>query len=321
MSVGVIGAGAFGTSLALTLARAGTEVVLWARDPDRAEAMQVQRENAARLPGHRFPEGLRATADHAEASAPGTLLLAVPMQALGGHLRDYAGVYAGKRLVACCKGIDLASGLGPAALIADALPDAMPAMLSGPSFATDLAAGLPTAVTLAASHEDIAADLQAELSTTALRLYRATDLAGVELGGALKNVIALACGFVMGAGLGDSARAALLTRGFAEMQRFALAAGARAETLAGLSGLGDLVLTCTSEKSRNFCHGILVGRDGPQPSGETTEGIATAAAVARLAAKRGADMPVTAMVDAVLAGRITLDEAAATLLARPLRSE
>ncbi len=317
MRLAVLGAGAFGTALAINLARAGREVTLWARAPGD---MATRRENVGRLPGQRLPDNLQVTGDISVAAQAGILLLAMPMQALGGFVRGHAGVLADKTLVTCCKGVDMATGLGPAETVRQACPTARVAVLSGPGFAVDIAQGLPTALTLACAEDG--ADLQAALATETLRLYRSRDVTGVELGGALKNVIAIAAGLSMGAGLGESARAALLTRGFAEMNRFAVARGARPETLSGLSGLGDLVLTATSAKSRNYAFGLALGQGGTAPPpGTTVEGMATARAVADLAARAGIDLPITKMVVAVLEGKMTINAARAALLARPLREE
>ncbi len=315
----VLGAGAFGTALAIALTRGGGRAVtLWARDPGD---MAARRENRARLPAIALPAALAVTGDLAAVARADIVLLAVPMQALAGFLGAQAALLDGKALVACCKGIDLDTGLGPAATIARACPGAPVAVLSGPGFAADIARGLPTALTLAS--RDRAARLQAALSTETLRLYRSRDVTGVELGGALKNVIAIAAGLAMGAGLGESARAALITRGFAEMNRYATARGALPETLAGLSGLGDLVLTATSPQSRNTAFGLALGQGGPAapPRGTTVEGLATARAVAAQARADGLEMPVTEMVVAVLDGKLTMDQAREALLARPLKEE
>jgi len=320
MSVSVIGAGAFGTALAISLTGKGP-VCLWARSRDHARAMQTTRENAARLPGHNLPEALTVTDDIRVAAENQTLLLAVPMQKLRDLLVTQSDALAGKTLVACCKGIELSSGLGPVAVIAECLPNARPALLTGPSFADDIAAGLPTALTLACADDRLAKALQQGLSTANLRLYRSSDTVGAELGGALKNVIAIACGAVIGAGLGDSARAALMTRGYAEMQRMALAMGARAETLAGLSGFGDLALTCTSEGSRNFRLGLAIGRGETFDSAVTVEGAATARAVAAKTGDMRLDMPITTCVVGLLDGKFTLDAAMTALLTRPLKEE
>lgn len=320
MSVSVLGSGAFGTALAVSLAGNGP-VTLWARDADHASRMQDTRENAARLPGVTLPDALTVTADLDAALRNQTLLLAVPMQKLRSVLIAHAEAFAGKTLVACCKGIELDSGLGPIAVIEECLPGAAAALLTGPSFADDIARGLPTALTLACADEDACKTLQQELTTANLRLYRTTDTTGAEVGGALKNVIAIACGAVIGAGLGDSARAALMTRGYAEMLRLALSLGARPETLAGLSGFGDLTLTCSSELSRNYRLGLSIGRgEGFDPS-VTVEGAATARAVDAKARETGLDMPITHTVVGLLDGSLTITEAAAQLLARPLKEE
>jgi glycerol-3-phosphate dehydrogenase (NAD(P)+) len=321
MKAAVLGAGAFGTALAVALARSGAPVGLWARDPDQARIMAETRENARRLVGVRFPESVSVSAEVAGFGQADALLLAMPMQALAGFVAVHRSVLAGRTLVACAKGIDLASGRGPTAILRAAFPGPEPAVLTGPSFAADIARGLPTALTLACADDETGARLQDLLSTPVLRLYRTTDTAGAELGGALKNVIAIAAGCVIGAGLGDSARAALLTRGFAEMCRFATALGARAETLGGLSGLGDLVLTCTSEQSRNFRFGRALGRSEAFDTALTVEGAATAKAVVRLAAERQIDMPVASMVAALVDRRIGVGEAMAALMARPLKKE
>ena len=320
MSISVIGAGAFGTALAISLTGNGP-VRLWARSEGHAEAMRRMRENAARLPGHPLPGALTVTSDIPIAAENQTLLLAVPMQKLRDVLTAHRGALDGKTLVACCKGVELSTGLGPVAVISDCLPDARPALLTGPSFARDIAAGLPTALTLACADAALGKTLQQSLTTANLRLYRTTDTVGAELGGALKNVIAIACGAVIGAGLGDSARAALMTRGYAEMQRMALALGARPDTLAGLSGFGDLALTCTSTGSRNYRLGLALGHGEPFDSSITVEGAATAHAVARKARAMYIDMPITDCVVGLLDNDLTLNDAMAALLARPLKEE
>ena len=319
--VSILGAGAFGTALAVALSRAGVPATLWARDAALADAMQRSRISGPRLPDVALPDGLVITSSLEQAAKADTLLLAIAMQALGGFLEQAAAHLGGKSLVACCKGVDLSTGLGPVGVIRRASPGAHPALLTGPSFAVDIAAGLPTALTLAAETEAAAQQLQEELASPAIRLYRTTDLTGAELGGALKNVVALAAGMAVGAGLGDSARAALVTRGFAEIVRFAVSRGARPETLNGLSGFGDLVLTCTSPKSRNFAAGAALGRGEALPEGVTIEGVATARAVAARARDEGVEMPVTETVADILDGRMTLAEAVNSLLSRPLKSE
>jgi glycerol-3-phosphate dehydrogenase (NAD(P)+) len=313
MSVAVLGAGAFGTALACALA----PCTLWARSG--AEDVAASRRSP-RLPDISLPDAVTVTGDLARVTAR-TLLLAMPMQSLRPFLLAHRAQLAGRVLVACAKGVDLTTLTGPSAVIRDILPDAKFAVLTGPSFAADIARGLPTALTLACSDDALGRALQAQLSTPTLRLYRNTDVTGAELGGALKNVIAIAAGVVIGAGLGESARAALIARGYAEMTRLATTLGARAETLAGLSGLGDLVLTCGSDKSRNFRYGLALGAGQAFDTGVTVEGVATAQAVARLALARGLDMPITQMVAALATGALTLDQARAALLARPLTDE
>jgi len=308
----IIGAGAFGTALAIAYARSGCDVVLWARDG--ADQMQAMRENARRLPGASFPTGLRVTGDLAELTAPCSLL-ALPTQSLGTFLS--VATLKAQTLVSCAKGIDRATGLGPTALIARH-SDAMPAQLTGPSFAVDIAAGLPTALTLACADEAAGAALQDRLSLPALRLYRTTDVIGAELGGALKNVVAIAAGAVIGAGLGDSARAALVTRGLAEMTRVAVGAGAQEATLTGLSGLGDLILTCGSDKSRNFRFGLALARGEGLADDVTVEGLHTAR---EIAARPDLATPLAQAVAALADGRATVAEIADRLLNRPLKPE
>jgi glycerol-3-phosphate dehydrogenase (NAD(P)+) len=314
----VIGAGAFGTALAVALGREGRAVTLCARDAAQVTTMQETRRNERRLPGVDLPKTVSITAFSHGFQGSGAVLLALPMQALRGFLASHAAALDGLPLVACCKGVDLATLQGPAALIAAACPNSPVAILTGPSFAADIARGLPTALTLAAQDGEA---LQHLLSTPSLRLYRSTDVIGAELGGALKNVIAIAAGVVMGAGLGDSARAALMTRGYAEMTRLALALGARAETLAGLSGFGDLVLTCTSAQSRNFRYGLAIGAGQGFDPTVTVEGAATAKAVSNMALRLEIDMPITAMIAALIDQTITLPQAISALLSRPLKQE
>lgn len=316
----VVGAGAFGTALAISLAQRGP-VSLWARDPDQAAAMARTRQNAARLPGVALPEGVTVISDLAAVPPHATCLLAVPMQRLRDLLEAQGPHLANRALVACCKGVELNTGLGPTGLIAKLMPGATPAILTGPSFAADIARGLPTALTLACRDADMRRGLQQSLTTPNLRLYRTADTTGAELGGALKNVIAIACGAVMGGGLGESARAALMTRGFAEMSRMAAALGAAPETLSGLSGFGDLTLTCTSEQSRNYRFGLSLGRNESFDPNVTIEGAATARAVAQQAARQQIDMPVTRAVTALIDGELRLDHAMDMLLARPLKEE
>jgi glycerol-3-phosphate dehydrogenase (NAD(P)+) len=319
--IAVLGAGAFGTALAVSLAGAGRRVLLWGHDPDHMAELARTRENARRLPSITLPDTITIAADLPDLPANVPVLLAVPMQKLAHMLEDHHAALGGHRLVACCKGIDLETHLGPVQTIQQAMLDALPAILTGPSFAADIARGLPTALTLACADETAGIQLQEALTTPNLRIYRTTDTIGAELGGALKNVIAIACGVVIGAGLGDSARAALMTRGYAEMQRMALALGARAETLAGLSGFGDLALTCTSEGSRNFRFGLSIGRGQPFDPAITVEGAATARAAHDRAQEMQIDMPITAAVVALLDGSVDVRQAMTMLLSRPLKEE
>lgn len=317
--IGIAGAGAFGTALAVAFGRAGHEVRLWARDRDLVRLMRETQRNDAALPGVLLPENVSMHAEIGDVCGGQALLLAMPMQALGAALDAWRQIDGRQPLVACCKGVDLTTLRGPVAVILDRRPGARAAILTGPSFAADIARGLPTALTLATQGDGEA--LQELLSTPTLRLYRTDDVIGAELGGALKNVIAIAAGTVIGAGLGDSARAALMTRGYAEMVRLAEALGARAETLAGLSGFGDLVLTCTSAQSRNFRYGCALGKGEAFDPKVTVEGVATARAVMKLAQGMAIDMPVTAMVNALALGQITLNDAIGLLMNRPLKQE
>jgi glycerol-3-phosphate dehydrogenase (NAD(P)+) len=317
--IGIAGAGAFGTALAVALAKGDRQVRLWARDADQVRLIQETGRNDVALPGVGLPENVSVHAEIEEISGGDALLLAMPMQALGGALDTWPQIDGRQPLVACCKGVDLTTLRGPVAVIEARRPGAQAAILTGPSFAADIAKGLPTALTLATAGNG--ETLQELLSTPTLRLYRTDDVIGAELGGALKNVVAIAAGTVIGAGLGDSARAALMTRGYAEMVRLAEALGARAETLAGLSGFGDLVLTCTSSQSRNFRYGCALGRQEAFDPKVTVEGVATARAVVELAGGLGIDMPVTAMVNALALGQIALNDAIGQLMSRPLKQE
>ncbi|MEX0309730.1 MAG: NAD(P)H-dependent glycerol-3-phosphate dehydrogenase [Tateyamaria sp.] len=315
MSVGILGAGAFGTALAVALAARGP-VTLWTRNENHARHMRDTRQNVSRLPGITLPDDIDISAKLETVLTCQTLLFAVPTQ----QLREVAADLDLSRhtAVACCKGIEVTTGVGPTTVLSNAEHTAA---LTGPSFADDIARGLPTALTLACADADVAQDLQAQLSTPKLRLYRTTDVIGAELGGALKNVIAIGCGAVMGAGLGDSARAALLTRGFAEMQRVAAALGAQSDTLMGLSGLGDLTLTCTSDKSRNFRLGLALGAGTEFDAATTTEGAGTARALRIVAAKHDLDLPVCATVADLLDNTVDVQGAMARLMARPLKEE
>lgn len=320
MTVGVLGAGAFGTALAITLAQK-MPVTLWARDHQHAAQMAASRVNGARLDGCPFPEALTVTSDLSVAAASDAQLIAVPMQQLRGFLKNAEPHLGGKTLVACCKGIELNTGLGPVDIIQALCPTAKVALLTGPSFAQEIARGLPTALTLACADPECGAELQGRLSTPSLRLYRTTDTIGASLGGALKNVVAIACGAAMGAGLGHSARAALMTRGNAEMQRVAVDRGGRVETLAGLSGFGDLVLTCTSDQSRNYRFGLSIGAGTSFDPATTVEGAATARALDAQARAEKLDLPIVQAVAGLVENRLDVTQAMTALLSRSLKEE
>ena len=317
--IGVVGAGAFGTALAIALSQANTPVKLWTRSASQARNMTHTRRNGRYLPDATFPQELNVTANLDDLSTADVLLLAIPLQNLRNVATSLDGV--GAPLVACCKGIEVATGLGPTAIIQEVQRNATAAILTGPSFAADIAIGRPTALTLACQDDDICAALQKRLTTATLRLYRTNDTIGAELGGALKNVMAIACGAVMGAGLGDSARAATMTRGFAEMQRIGAAFGAKPETLSGLSGLGDLALTCTSPLSRNYRLGLSLGKGAPFDDSITVEGAATARAMRALAQEHAIDAPITKSVTELLDGTVSISDAITELMTRPLKEE
>lgn len=320
MKIAVAGGGAFGTALATALALDGKSVTLWARDASAVATMHKTRSNP-RLPNVTLPENLLVTNDLPDLFAADIILLATPAQTLRGFLQDNAAYLKGKALVACCKGIDLTTMTGPVTTIRDCVPDATAAMLTGPSFAADIAIGLPTALTLACTDEAQSKLLQSELSTLTLRLYRTTDIIGAELGGALKNVMAIACGVCMGAGFGESARAALITRGFAEIQRLAAKLGADPDTLSGLSGFGDLALTCTSDQSRNYRYGAALGKGEGFDASTTVEGAATARAVRKLSQSLDIDLPICTVVADLTEDKLTAKQALGALLSRPLKEE
>jgi glycerol-3-phosphate dehydrogenase (NAD(P)+) len=320
-SVGVIGAGAWGTALAGVAARAGREVVLYARSPERAAQIAATR-TSPKLPGTALDASIGVTDDITVVAATDIILVATPAQnlrqavaALAPHLVKATPV------IACAKGIERGTRQFMTEVIAQAAPDAMPAILSGPSFADDVARGLPTAVTLAAKDEELARAVVQALGSSTFRPYHTSDVRGVEIGGAAKNVLAIAAGIVVGRKLGASALAALTTRGFSELVRLALACGARSETMAGLSGLGDLILTCSSPQSRNFALGIALGRGEARPRDKLAEGEFTAPVLIELAASHDVDMPVSNAVATILSGATTIDAAIESLLARPFKAE
>ncbi len=320
MKIAVAGGGAFGTALGVALALDGKDVTLWARDAEAVKTMQQTKTNP-RLSGVTLPKGLTVTSNLADLFSADIILLATPAQTLRDFLQTHKDALAGKSLVACCKGINLTTMSGPASTIRDCVPSATAAMLTGPSFAADIARGLPTALTIACADDEQCKAMQAALSTQTLRLYRTNDTIGAELGGALKNVMAIACGVCMGAGFGESARAALITRGFIEMQRLAGKLGAAPETLNGLSGFGDLVLTCTSDKSRNYRYGLALGQGVDFDPTTTVEGAATACAVRQLGQSLDIDMPICTIVASLTEDKTTVKAALEALLSRPLKEE
>ncbi|GGF31015.1 glycerol-3-phosphate dehydrogenase [NAD(P)+] [Aliidongia dinghuensis] len=325
--IGVVGGGAWGTALAATAERAGRRVTLWAREPDVVAAIAERHENTSFLPGVSLNPSIAATGDLVEVARADALLLVVPAQYLRATAQALAPVLPeGTPLVIAAKGIEMGSGATMGEVLAETLPRNPVAVLSGPTFAIEVARGLPTAVTLAAADPVLGAELVAALGTQTFRPYLSDDPVGCEIGGAVKNVLAIACGIVSGRGLGDNARAALITRGLAEMVRLAVAKGGKPETLMGLSGLGDLVLTCTAMQSRNCSLGAALGqgRSLADVLGErrsVAEGVASAAAVAALAARLGLDMPIVAAVDAILHRGAAIDTAISSLLARPFKAE
>ena len=320
--IAVLGAGAWGTALANQAARSGGNVTLWARDVLHVREMRETRENRRRLPGVALAANVTPSANLLALSSTQLVLLAVPAQAFRGLLESVALVLRpGVPLVICAKGIERGTGVFLSDIVADILPQNPVAVLSGPSFAQDLAKSLPTAVTLATHHAATLDMVLAALAAPYFRMYHSTDVRGVEIGGAAKNTIAIACGIAAGKQLGASAQAALVARGFAELARFGRAFGARAETLMGLSGLGDLVLTCNSPQSRNFAYGFALGAGQIQTKTGVVEGVQTASALVAMARARGVDMPIASAVDSILKGTIDIDASIDALLARPSRSE
>jgi glycerol-3-phosphate dehydrogenase (NAD(P)+) len=326
-SVGVIGGGAWGTALAQTLRLAGRDVLLWAHEPETVEDINLRHVNRTFLPGISLDPALRATPDLARVGAADAVLMVAPAQ----HVRAIARAVApslreGQPLVLCAKGIEQATGKLMGEVAAEAVPNATRAVLSGPSFAADVARGLPAALTIACRDESLGRTLAERLGYRHFRLYWSSDIVGAEVGGAVKNVLAIAAGIVDGKGLGASAHAGLVTRGFAEMRRLGEALGARPETLLGLSGLGDLILTCGSPQSRNMSLGRALGlgqslADVLAQRVSVTEGVTTAAAVVKLARATGIEMPISEAVHAILDGKVTVDDAIAALMSRPFKAE
>jgi glycerol-3-phosphate dehydrogenase (NAD(P)+) len=325
--IGIIGGGAWGTALAVTARRAGRDVILWAREAEVVAAINERHENPFFLPGIAVDPAIAATGELAVAAAADAILLVVPAQ----HLRAIAAALApslrpGAAVVICAKGVEEATGALMSEVAAALMPGATLAVLSGPTFAGEVARGLPTAVTLATADQAVGRAIIAALGTRSFRPYLSDDVIGAEIGGAVKNVLAIACGIVAGRRLGDNARAALITRGLAEMVRLAHVKGGRTETLMGLSGFGDLTLTCTGVQSRNHSLGFALGEGkslteilGPRRS--IAEGVSSAAAIAALGRRLGVDMPIVAAVDAILHRAADIDETIAGLLARPFRAE
>ncbi len=317
--IAVIGAGAWGTALALLAARSGQKVTLWARDPKRAAEIAASRDNP-RLQGHALPESIAVTADLPRA---GLSLLAVPVQ----HLRGVAeALPAGGALVACCKGLEAGSLRLPLEILAQVQPNRPAGVLTGPNFAHEIAAGLPAAAVAAAADPALRRAVIAALGGPGFRLYGNDDPIGAQVGGAAKNVVAIAAGAVIGAGLGENARAALVTRGLAEIARLATALGGQAATVSGLSGLGDLLLTCAGPASRNYSLGLALGQGAELATflagrSAVTEGVLTAPALVARAEALGVDLPICRAVAAVVSGRMAVREAVAALLSRPGRDE
>ena len=319
MKISVLGSGAFGTALAISLSTDDNSITLWGRNPKQIISYSQDRENKDRLPNCPFPTSLCVTSDLDLACDADAILIAVPTQRLRKFVSENHKYLHGKTLIACCKGFDIETGKGPVDMLKNASERV--AILTGPSFANDIASGLPTALTLACEQAELGIALQNQLTSKNIRLYRTQDVIGAELGGGLKNVIAIGCGAAIGAGLGESARAALMTRGFAEMRRFAAALGGRDTTLCGLSGFGDLSLTCMSEQSRNFRYGMQLDQGRDFQENTTVEGKFTAQAALTKADKLGLDVPVIKSVSDLVTGKKDVETLLAALLARPQKEE
>jgi glycerol-3-phosphate dehydrogenase (NAD(P)+) len=322
--ISVLGGGAWGTALAETAARAGRQVTLWEHEASNAESLTKDRHSKF-LPEFRISDSIKVTRELADAAKADAILLVVPAQATRAVCQSLASLARDNMpVVVCAKGIERGTHKFVTEIVAECAPNVLPAILSGPSFASDVARGLPTAVTLACADGNVAEQLAQALGSATFRPYHSTDVRGVEIGGAAKNVLAIACGIVAGRALGASATAALITRGFAELTRFGKAFGARPETLTGLSGLGDLVLTCSTPQSRNFSFGVDLAKGLPPEKaggGKLAEGAFTAPVLLEMAQAKNVDMPISSAVAAILAGRLSVDGAIEALLARPIRAE
>ena len=325
-SVGIIGAGAWGTALAIAAHRAGRDVTLWAYERETVEEINHGHSNHIYLPGVTLDRKIRATAKVAEVGAADMILMVVPSQFFRGVAAEFASHVGGKPVIICTKGFEEDTGKTMADILAEALPDALPGVLAGPSFASEIARGLPAALTLAAPEEVVGLRVANALGSRSLRLYWSDDMMGAQIGGAVKNVLAIAAGIVAGRRLGDNARAGIMTRGFAELMRFGVAMGAKPETLMGLSGLGDLILTCSSEQSRNMSLGKALGEGkslaeilGSRRS--VSEGAHSAAAAVARAGELGVELPICNAVRAILADEMGVDDAIEAVLSRPFKSE
>ena len=323
-SIAILGGGAWGTALAQAACRAGRDTILWARNADVVDSIAARHENPDYLPGIALDPAIQATGDLDRVRAADALLLVTPAQHLRETCRRLPGI--DRPLVICSKGFETATGALMSEIVAEECPGAPIAVLSGPSFAAEVARGQPTAITLASADQSLGESLVQALGSQTFRPYWSADLLGAQIGGAVKNVLAIAAGIVMGRSLGENTRAALVTRGLAELMRLGAALGAKPETLMGLSGLGDLMLTCTSLESRNTSLGYALGQgktldDILSGRRSVSEGVYTAGAVVRLAADHGIEAPISAAVDAVLRGASSIDDSILSLLARPFRAE
>ena len=326
-NIGVIGAGAWGTACAQALVRAGRDVTIWALEPEVADGINTAQRNPVYLPDVELLPALRATTELGDLGGCEAMLAVAPAQFMRQTLASFAPhARDGLPVVLCSKGIEVGSRSFMSEVLEDTLPNAVPAVLAGPSFAIDVAQGLPAAVTLACADDDIVEGLGESIASASFRPYLSGDVLGAEIGGAVKNVLAIACGMVLGLGLGRSAHAAVIARGFAEMRRLGVALGCEPETLTGLCGLGDLVLTCSSEQSRNMSCGLALGQGVPLEEilgsrVAVTEGVATAPALQRMAKEAGVDMPISDVVARIIAGDLPPRDAAKTLLSRELKRE